>query len=72
MPTYDAFSRVDHRLIRRFSFLSLSYCAKKIMSAVVNATTMTQGPMFVRNSIKDGLASLDPLLRDVVGWGAPS
>jgi hypothetical protein len=28
--------------------------------------------VFARNSIQDELASLDPLLRNVGGWGAPS
>lgn len=27
--------------------------------------------VFARNSIKDELASLDPLLRNVGGWGGP-
>jgi len=27
--------------------------------------------VFARNSIKDELASLDPLLRNVGAWGAP-
>jgi len=28
--------------------------------------------VFARNSIKDELASLDPLLRNVGGWGGPA
>jgi hypothetical protein len=28
--------------------------------------------MFARNSIKDELASLDPLLRNVGAWGVPA
>ena len=46
-------------------FLSL-FCAQKIISVLLKDLDV-----FARNSIKDELASLDPLLRNVGAWGAP-
>jgi hypothetical protein len=39
-------------------------CVQKIIS-----TLLKDLDVFARNSIKDELASLDPLLRNVGGWG---
>jgi len=69
MLTYDAFNRVGRRLIRRVSFLFFPFFfyAQKIISVLLKDLDV-----FARNSIQDELASLDPLLRNVGGWGAPS
>lgn len=42
-------------------------CVQKIIS-----TLLKDLDVFARNSIKDELASLDPLLRNVGGWGGGS
>lgn len=45
-------------------FLLSFCCVQKIIS-----TLLKDLDVFARNSIKDELASLDPLLRNVGGWG---
>jgi hypothetical protein len=50
-----------------FGALFAFYCVQKIIS-----TLLKDLDVFARNSIKDELASLDPLLRNVGGWGGGS
>ena len=45
----------------------LFFYTQKIISVLLKDLDV-----FARNSIKDELASLDPLLRNVGGWGTPA
>jgi hypothetical protein len=53
-------------MMRSTGFLSFFF-AQKIISVLLKDLDV-----FARDSIRDELASLDPLLRNVGGWGAPS
>ena len=59
----------DVEILSRGHFLGLGAlssfrCVQKIISMLLKDLDV-----FARNSIKDELASLDPLLRNVGGWG---